>query len=234
MLRRRAQSCKQVVGVEIIPQAIKDADFNATANGISNCKFYAGNCDDYIRKFVYENRDDDLLAIIDPPRAGLREYNRGGMYFDLEQLVFISFLSNTSIDVKSIASLRNSKGLNRFVYISCSPKAALRNWLDLARPSSKQYKGNPFVVTAAVGVDMFPHTHHKEMVLLFERTVDEVVDERGKQEVGVDVKTDLVAEEGAAPIIAPSAEETDTEMVAEEERQQEEVIVLAEATSAME
>lgn len=79
MLRRRAQSCKQVVGVEIIPQAIKDADFNATANGISNCKFYAGNCDDYIRKFVYENRDDDLLAIIDPPRAGLREYNRGGM-----------------------------------------------------------------------------------------------------------------------------------------------------------
>lgn len=97
-----------------------------------------------------------------------------------------------STDVKSIASLRNSKGLNRFVYISCSPKAALRNWLDLARPSSKQYKGkvmlslclcfflnyfhmasgNPFVVKAAVGVDMFPHTHHKEMVLLFERTVD--------------------------------------------------------------
>lgn len=65
-----------MVGVEIIPQAIQDAEFNAQANAITNCKFYAGNCDDYIRKFVYENRDDDLLAIIDPPRAGLRKCSK--------------------------------------------------------------------------------------------------------------------------------------------------------------
>lgn len=28
------------------------------------------------------------------------------------------------------------------------------------------------MIKSAIGVDMFPHTHHKEMVLLFERTVD--------------------------------------------------------------
>lgn len=66
--------CKQVVGVEIIPQAIEDAAHNASANGITNCAFYAGNCDDWIRKFAHDNSGDDLLAIIDPPRAGLREY----------------------------------------------------------------------------------------------------------------------------------------------------------------
>lgn len=71
-------------------------------------------------------------------------------------------------------ALRNAKGLDRFVYISCSPKSAVKNWVDLARPCSKSYRGNPFRATAAVGVDMFPQTHHSEMVLLFERIKDEV------------------------------------------------------------
>lgn len=57
------------------------------------------------------------------------------------------------------------------MYISCAPKAAEKNWIDLARPCSKSLKGEPFILTQAVGVDMFPHTDHKEMVLLFERHV---------------------------------------------------------------
>lgn len=75
--------------------------------------------------------------------------------------------------MKSINAIRNARGLNRFVYISCSPKAAEKNWNDFARPCSKVLKGEPFIVTQACGVDMFPHTAHKEMVLLFERCFDE-------------------------------------------------------------
>lgn len=33
--------------------------------------------------------------------------------------------------------------------------------------------GSPFVPKIAVGVDMFPHTFHKEMVVLFERVAEE-------------------------------------------------------------
>lgn len=52
---------------------------------------------------------------------------------------------------------------------------------------------------------MFPHTHHKEMVLLFERTVD---DEDETKEKSVD--TDATA----AVIIGTSVDDTeDTEMV---------------------
>jgi tRNA (uracil-5-)-methyltransferase len=70
--------------------------------------------------------------------------------------------------------LRNAKGLNRLVYISCSPASAIKNWVDLQRPCSKSMKGDPFVAKLAVAVDMFPHTPHTELVILFEREVEKM------------------------------------------------------------
>jgi tRNA/tmRNA/rRNA uracil-C5-methylase (TrmA/RlmC/RlmD family) len=37
-----ASKCKQVLGVDIVPQAIDDANANAERNGIQNAKFFAG------------------------------------------------------------------------------------------------------------------------------------------------------------------------------------------------
>lgn len=45
----------------------------------------------------------------------------------------------------------------------------MQNWIDFSRPCSKTLKGDPFVLKEAAAVDMFPHTDHIEMVLLFER-----------------------------------------------------------------
>lgn len=73
MISLSLQHCKEVLGVEIIEDAINDAKFNATENGIQNAKFYAGNCDDYIHSLVYEADNENLLAILDPPRAGIRK-----------------------------------------------------------------------------------------------------------------------------------------------------------------
>jgi len=141
-----AKHCKEVLGVEIVAEAIEDAKFNAIQNDIDTAQFFAGNCDDYVHTFLHQATGEDVLAIVDPPRAGLNN--------------------------KSISAIRNARGLNRFVYISCAPKAAEKNWFDLARPCSKTLKGEPFLLTKAVGVDMFPHTDHKEMVLLFERLIE--------------------------------------------------------------
>lgn len=71
------QHCKQVLGVEIIEEAVLDAKFNAEANEIENCKFFTGNADDFISSLMYQPgvADQDVLAIVDPPRAGLREYS---------------------------------------------------------------------------------------------------------------------------------------------------------------
>lgn len=65
--------------------------------------------------------------------------------------------------------MRNARGLNRVIYIACNPKAAMQNWIDFSRPCSKTLKGDPFILKEAAAVDMFPHTDHIEMVLLFER-----------------------------------------------------------------
>lgn len=66
-------------------------------------------------------------------------------------------------------AIRAASAIKRLVYISCNPQRAQRNWIELGRPESKQYKGEPFYPVTAVAVDMFPHTTHTEMIILFER-----------------------------------------------------------------
>lgn len=80
-------------------------------------------------------------------------------------------------------ALRKAKKLNKLVYISCDPKAAIRNLIDLARPNSKQYFGEPLVPVKAIPVDMFPHTKHCELVLYLERLslVEELKSETAKE-----------------------------------------------------
>lgn len=60
--------------MEIVAEAIEDAKFNAVENGVTNAEFYAGNCDDFIHKFIHQASGNDLLAVVDPPRAGLSEF----------------------------------------------------------------------------------------------------------------------------------------------------------------
>lgn len=78
--------------------------------------------------------------------------------------IFFVFLASASKK-----AVRNAFDLNRFIYIACSPKAALNNWIDFGRNLSKSLRGEPFILKEAAGVDMFPHTEHSEMILLFER-----------------------------------------------------------------
>lgn len=141
-----AKHCKQVYGMEIIPEAIEDAKENSKENEIKNASFTAGNADDLIFSMVKQaciGRDESMIAIVDPPRAGLQ--------------------------TKSIQQLRNAEKIKRLIYISCSPAQVLKNFVDLSKRCSKTMRGDPFVPKVAVPVDLFPHTPHVELVVLFER-----------------------------------------------------------------
>ena len=62
----------EVWGIEIVPEAIVDAEENARLNGIENARFRAGDARKEIRPLLDEAGRPDLV-VVDPPRAGLSQ-----------------------------------------------------------------------------------------------------------------------------------------------------------------
>ncbi len=64
-----ANKVKEVIGVEIIPEAVEYARENANINNITNAIFYTGKAEDVIYK-MEEEQNTPTAIILDPPRAG--------------------------------------------------------------------------------------------------------------------------------------------------------------------
>jgi 23S rRNA (uracil1939-C5)-methyltransferase len=94
-----AKQAKQVLGVEIVPQAIEDAKRNAEINGLQNTYFEAGPAEVVIPKWYKEGKTADVL-VVDPPRKGCDEE-----------------LLQTILEQKP----------NRIVYVSCNPATLARD-----------------------------------------------------------------------------------------------------------
>lgn len=66
-----ARHCAEVIGAELVPEAIVDAKLNAQLNGITNVTFEAGDLKDLLNAdFIARHGKPDVL-ITDPPRAGM-------------------------------------------------------------------------------------------------------------------------------------------------------------------
>jgi len=64
-----ADSAKEIIGLEIVESAVSDAAKNCENNGISNCRFVAGDIKESLSSISVK---PDLM-IIDPPRAGMHQ-----------------------------------------------------------------------------------------------------------------------------------------------------------------
>ena len=62
----------KIVGVEIIPDAVEDANFNAAENGLTSARYFCGDASDAFR-ILSETGASNPLVIVDPPRKGLSE-----------------------------------------------------------------------------------------------------------------------------------------------------------------
>ncbi len=97
-----AKNVKQVIGVEIVPQAIEDAKENALINSIKNASFHAGEAEVIIPK-LYEESGGNLKAdvvILDPPRKGCDERL-----------------------IRTVAKMKPKKA----IYVSCDPATLARD-----------------------------------------------------------------------------------------------------------
>lgn len=105
-----ARKAKEVIGVEIIPQAVRDAQFNAKENNIENARFICADAADAARQLNDEGIKPDVV-ILDPPRKGCSE--------------------------QVIETVARGFAPDRVVYISCDPATLAR---DCARFAALGYK----------------------------------------------------------------------------------------------
>ncbi|MGH0183059.1 UNVERIFIED_CONTAM: hypothetical protein FKN15_011149 [Acipenser sinensis] len=135
-----AKNVKKVIGIELCQEAVEDAKVNAQINGLRNVEFRCGKAEDIFPSLINSVVSQSLVAIVDPPRAGLHP--------------------------KVILAIRRAEHLKRLVYVACNAKAAMNNFIE---SPSNRVKGSPFRPVRAMAVDLFPQTMHCELLLLFER-----------------------------------------------------------------
>jgi 23S rRNA (uracil1939-C5)-methyltransferase len=85
-----ASRAGEVWGVEIVPEAIGDAEENARLNGVENARFRAGDARKEIRPLIEEAGRPDVV-VVDPPRAGLsKKVVRRVIECDAPRIVYVS------------------------------------------------------------------------------------------------------------------------------------------------
>jgi 23S rRNA (uracil1939-C5)-methyltransferase len=94
-----AKKAKHVYGIEIVQEAIDDANENARKNKIDNVDFYCGKAEEIFPKLHNQGIDADVV-IIDPPRKGCE---------------------------KSVLDTIIKMQPDRVVYVSCNPSTLARD-----------------------------------------------------------------------------------------------------------
>jgi 23S rRNA (uracil1939-C5)-methyltransferase len=110
-----ADKVKEVVGVELVPDAVEMARSNALENGIENVTFFEGHVKEFLASLTDEAANFDAV-IIDPPRAGLHPKA-----------------------LKRVIKLQAPK----LLYISCNPATFARDANDLCKAGYEMSKVYP-------------------------------------------------------------------------------------------
>ena len=130
-----ADQVKELIGVEIIPQAVECAKENAQNCGIKNASFYCADATntEKILALAEKERNGKIrpdVVVLDPPRKGC----------DPQLLSYISALSPAKI-----------------VYISCNPDTLARDCALLTQ--------NGYSLGDVTPVNLFPRTSHVESLV---------------------------------------------------------------------
>lgn len=94
-----ARQAKKAIGIEIVADAIKDAEENAKINGVKNTEFILGKVEQWLPQWVKEGGSADVI-VVDPPRKGCAPET-----------------------LEAIAKVKPQ----RIVYVSCNPATLARD-----------------------------------------------------------------------------------------------------------
>ena len=118
-----AKQAKQVIGIEYVEDAIKDAVENSKANNISNTLFFAGDMKDVLNKeFISKHGNPDVI-ITDPPRAGMSEDVVKVILNTLpKKIVYVS--CNPSTQARDLALMESHYVIKKVMPVDMFPQTA--------------------------------------------------------------------------------------------------------------
>ncbi|MGX7068865.1 23S rRNA (uracil(1939)-C(5))-methyltransferase RlmD [Gemella bergeri] len=98
-----SKKCKEVYGVDIVKEAIEDANDNVKLNNLTNCTYVAGDVNKIVPKWIKKGINFDV-AIVDPPRAGLGHLTRNLLNIGAKKIIYVSCNPSTlARDLKILA-----------------------------------------------------------------------------------------------------------------------------------
>ena len=98
-----APVAKEVIGVEIVEEAVTAAKENAEANGLTNCSFLAGD----VLKVIDEIEEKPDFIVLNPPREGIHP--------------------------KALPKIVDLYRCEKMLYISCKPTSLARDLVEFAK-----------------------------------------------------------------------------------------------------
>lgn len=115
-----AKHCRQVVGVEYVPEAIEDAKLNSELNNITNTAFWAGDMRKVLTdSFVSQFGKPDVI-ITDPPRAGMdKEVVEVILNASPKKIVYVS--CNPATQARDIALLSEKYSVEKVIPVDMFP-----------------------------------------------------------------------------------------------------------------
>ena len=176
-----AKRAKKVYGVEVVPQAIEDAQENARLNGIENVEFYVGKAEEVLPAFYGKKiKQDDAVgekaesAAADTAAAAAAEMMAGSGAEPVqktdaeEQLaeekrhpdVIVVDPPRKGCDEQCLATMLAMRP-QRIVYVSCDSATLARDLKVLC--------GGGYELKKVRVVDQFGHTVHTECVVWIQK-----------------------------------------------------------------
>ena len=149
----------RVVGIELSASAVADARHNGALNGLRPPQYVVlqGKVEDAIGEALATlpaaAEGAGVVAVLDPPRTGVAP--------------------------SVCKALRAAEAVDAVVFVSCNPHGHTLRHDYVVKGGSlasnarvlcgPRGRGRPFRLRRAVPCDLFPHTPHVELVVLFER-----------------------------------------------------------------
>ena len=134
-----ARKAKEVIGIELVEEAVEAAKANAALNGLDNCRFLAGD----VFEVLYSLSDKPEVIVVDPPRVGISSNALEKIIgYGVKQIVYIScnpksladnlyYMQYYGYEIKSVKPFDNFPGTKHVETVALLSKLDIDKHIDV-------------------------------------------------------------------------------------------------------